>query len=608
MGKVLDRNPQTQLNKSRTSFDMGQTFAFTASTGMLLPVYKDLLNVSETVYLDSALVCRTQPIVTASMADVNVYLDWFFVPISMLYTLFPSLRYMTNDLISSNFDPNQVTTGNLPLVNIQASVGVMGFDAQSRDASSEERYSDLGGYPSQFGCACLQTFRLLEHLGFNPQETLHTYDDQDYVYNPNVFPWGALAYQAIYQDYYRDDTFERREVRCFNVDNHYSSNAPFGDSHGIFMLRFRNRYSDYFQNVRPAPYLSAVNLLGRGVDFGAFENLLNYSAFGSKDDIILLNQNASYVEPSSGSLSNDYSSTSAQFINSDYNNSTSSIRASFAVEKLLRVIGRSKKDYDSQILAHFGFKVPHDVKHEITHLFTQKGLLHIGEVVSTANTTDLRDNSNGSALGAIGGKGYVYIPGRKKKFKFTAPVDGVLMCIFSAVPEPIYTRTFDRQNAVTSRYDFYTEELDNLGSQPFYRYEVDTEAFNSEYQNVRFGWQYRYMQWKQKYGRATRAFARSQSTGTVNVQSPWVLGFDFIDRMNRVYWPASGNLDFWNFKASPHDLDGIMEVPYNGRWDDEYLTNYWLIYRSDPFICQFRANVDKVSPMSPYGEPNLNGI
>lgn len=604
MGKLLDRNPQTQLNKSRTSFDMGQTFAFTASTGMLLPVYKDLLNVSETVYLDSALVCRTQPIVTASMADVNVYLDWFFVPMSMLYTLFPSLRYMTNDLISSNFNPDQVTTGNLPLVNIQASVGTLGTDEQSRDASSEERFNDIGGYPSQFGCAAIQSYRLLDHLGFNPQEALYQYDDQDEEYNPAVFPWGALAYQAIYQDYYRDDTFERREVRCFNLDSHYSSNAPFADGNGIFMLRFRNRYSDYFQNVRPAPYLSAINLLGGNFSFNSFRDI---TYFGESLNTIPINAFGESTSPSAGSLSNNFVGVDSDFASTS--NNTFDIRASFAVEKLLRVIGRSKKDYDSQILAHFGFKVPHDVKHELTHLFSQKGLLHIGEVVSTANTTDLRDNSNGSALGAIGGKGYVYIPGRKKKFKFTAPVDGVLMCIFSAVPEPIYTRTFDRQNSVTSRYDFYTEELDNLGSQPFYRYEVDTAAFNAEVQNVRVGWQWRYMQWKQKYNRATRAFARSHSTDNINVQSPWVLGFDYVERMNRSSWPASqDNIAFWNFKCSPHDLDGIMEVPYNGRWNDEYLTKYWLIYQTDPFICQFRANVDKVSPMSPYGEPNLNGI
>ena len=38
----------------------------------------------------------------------------------------------------------------------------------------------------------------------------------------------------------------------------------------------------------------------------------------------------------------------------------------FAVEKLLRITGRARKDYDSQVLAHLGFKVPHDVKHELT--------------------------------------------------------------------------------------------------------------------------------------------------------------------------------------------------------------------------------------------------
>ena len=30
------------------------------------------------------------------------------------------------------------------------------------------------------------------------------------------------------------------------------------------------------------------------------------------------------------------------------------------------ITGRTKKNYDAQVLAHFGVNVPHDVKHDIT--------------------------------------------------------------------------------------------------------------------------------------------------------------------------------------------------------------------------------------------------
>lgn len=603
MGKKLELHPQTQLNKSRTSFDMGQTFAFTASTGMILPIYKDLLNVSETVYLNSALICRTQPIVTAAMADVNVDIDWFFVPMSMLFTAFPSIRYMTNDLISSFYDASQVApAGGLPQIMIDYDLWPRRTGEVSKPTDYEMASSDMydyGGYTGLFGAQSINAFRLADMLGYNPAAAM----DADGVYNPTIFPWAALAYQCIYQDYFRDDDKEIRKVETFNVDKYYSGGTLAEDAHirkmNLFCLRFRNRYRDYFQSVRPAPYLSAANLLGGNSRFN------NVNLFGSNQIVNLLNSEGSTTFLNRGVVSNDYSATESPISDQVF---TSNIRASFAVEKLLRVIGRSKKDYDSQILAHFGFKVPHDVKHELTHLFTQHGKLHIGEIVSSANTTT---ETGGSALGEIGGKGYVFIQPRKKAFKFTAPVDGVIMAVFSAVPEIQYVDTFDRQNAVTSRYDFYTPELDNLGSQPVYRYELDSLAFFDGTQDQRYGWQYRYMQWKQKYNRASWAFARRNYTyGGVNVYSAWVLGMNGADARNTTYWEDPFNTDysFLNYKSSPHDLDGIMQVPYNSNFKSSFRQYFWEIYQTDPFICQFRADVDKVSPMSPYGEPNLNGI
>ena len=42
---------------------------------------------------------------------------------------------------------------------------------------------------------------------------------------------------------------------------------------------------------------------------------------------------------------------------------STAIRQMFANEKKLAMItGRTKKNYDSQVLAHYGVNVPHDVK------------------------------------------------------------------------------------------------------------------------------------------------------------------------------------------------------------------------------------------------------
>ena len=65
------------------------------------------------------------------------------------------------------------------------------------------------------------------------------------------------------------------------------------------------------------------------------------------------------------------------------------------------------------------------MKHQITYLGTSKSLLHIGPVISTADTAT---ENGGAALGSVAGQGYIIMKG--KKIKFTAPVDGVFMSIF----------------------------------------------------------------------------------------------------------------------------------------------------------------------------------
>ena len=497
----LTKQRQHVAHLAKSAFPMHQKRAFTSSSGMILPVYQDLLNVGESVYLNSQMVVRTQPLVTAAMADVHFHIDWFFVPLSMIYTLFPSLRYRTNDLISENFissDGNLINTG-LPLFDIDACLYAEG------PGVAYSVFID-NGLPSSFGDAACLTFRLADMLGYNPRAALLTHEEGrvDY-FNPNVFPWSALAYQCIYQNYYRDDDWEKRVISSYNVDQRHTqpSVADASYDRGIFAMRFHRRYNDYYNVTKSQPYLNAVNLIG---DTASSDVLLsfqsavkNYLFSGSYQSLKVFDDKGYSNSLFPSSLGNfdepSFSSVvpSNEIVTDIGCASNSALRSSFAFEKLLRVIGMSKKDYDSQVLAHFGFEVPHDVKHDITRIFGQHGIMHIGEVVSSADTFD---GTNGSALGSIGGKGYCIIQEDKKRHKFTAPVDGVLMAVSYCVPEFDYYDVFDKQNSITSINDFFNPEFDKLGSQPLMAYEC--LPFSNGTNSQRVGWQSRYMQWKMK--------------------------------------------------------------------------------------------------------------
>lgn len=593
----------------RSGFDMGQSFAFTSSTGMLLPVYYDQLNVGETVYLNGSLFARTQPLVNSAIADVDVYLDWFFVPIPMLYQLFPTIRYQTNDYFSSAFYMEMATYGNiLPLCDIDVIVANPNIYASSTDMA----ISSQDGYDVSFDCYGKQTFRLLNHLGFNPYGIFNgdvigapLYKNES---NPTVFPLMPLAYQAIFQNHYRLDDRELRNQMCCNVDDLFDQQSnPSHDrtrGSGLFMLRYRPRHLDYFTDVKVSPIASSMNLLA-GDDPLTGSNLQPGVLLAQVDNF-LSDTDMSSAQPSlqprvlsQGMQPNTNASVSIM-TDTNFTQSASQIRSLFAVEKLLRIVGRAKKDYDSQILAHFGYKVPHDIKHQSTKLFSQHALLHIGEVVATSDTYDSGTGS-GSALGAISGKGYVNIQPRQKAFKFEAPVDGVVMCIYSAVPRFRYNRTFDKLNSLTCRLDFYTPEFDKLGMQPLFEYEVDSSAVNVS--SDRVGWQLRYQQHKAKYDRCTEAFGLGRNG--VNTYKSWVLSRESFYNYNA----SQGGYKTpkrQSFYCSPMDLNNIMALPYDPGWSTAYQTDPYLMFGTDPFINDFRANVKKVSTMSPTGEPDLD--
>lgn len=629
----LSSKPEHKAQLPRTGHPTSQSFGFTSSTGMILPVFYDFLRVGESVHYEGTLFSRSQPMVTAAMADVDVYVDWFFVPAQMLLLNIGSMMWMTNDLISSQVPSTTTQQGLLPLININSTVdNIINSTVSEYGASWYDVLSNLGldGEDARFDCVGSSIFRLFNHLGLNPNGVFHkdsggSYNFQHDPTNPNIFPMFLAAYQACYQDYFRVDSRERRDINSFNLDNFevYGGSAASG-GFNLFRLRYRPYRQDYFTGVNPTPLMDSVNMLGASSSGGqlspseVLQKIDNYLGLSPTSSISYNPDLANDLTNNSSSLNQAHSPAFAGVNNPDATNiryaqisslgaqgsvainsniSTANIRSMFAVEKLLRITGRARKDYDSQVLAHLGYEVPHDVKHELTHLGCDKAMLHIGEVTSTADT---HVGATGAALGSISGKGYVNIRGKRRKF--TAPCDGVFMAVYSAVPRVRYFGTYDKLNNFVDRLSFYQPEYDKLGAQPLYSFEA--EAGVAGVSSTRIGWQYRYQQYKMKYDRVTEAFANNVYggiSGSVNQYSAWVLG--------RLPFKQNGsivNLTFDDFLCPPTALDNIMVMPYSTQWSTDFIEKPWLMFARDPFINDFHCHCTKVSTMSRYGEPPLD--
>ena len=98
------------------------------------------------------------------------------------------------------------------------------------------------------------------------------------------------------------------------------------------------------------------------------------------------------------------------------------VRASFAMDKLLRVVNRAGKHVDDQLFAQFGVRVPQGVSGEVYKIKSYHSLFHIGEVIQSATTVD--SDGNDIPLGEMAGRGVSVLNGNDK-FSFIAPCHGI---------------------------------------------------------------------------------------------------------------------------------------------------------------------------------------
>lgn len=309
------------------------------------------------------------------------------------------------------------------------------------------------------------------------------------------------------------------------------------------------------------------------------------------------------------------------------------------------VTNRARKNYDAQTLAHFGVDVPHDVKHEISHLASDVFTLSINELVSTADTKQTSDGkTSGAALGEYFGKG---LAGKvTKKVHFTAPCHGVLMTTFTCIPRFDYLVQFMKENFIQGRLDFFVPEYDDLGMQPVYRYETCRVSGTTSYSSTILsrnwaydiqGWQYRYEQFKRKFNRATPAF--SSGIDSSSPYSAWALTRRPFDRYSHlpfrdIYsqnifpWIGYGTInngftDYyvdkynWSLYCMPSDLDQLFAAKYFYGWKsadttgevdrdkENWSRNLWQVFARDPFVVNSRFDSHKFSIMSTYSMPKL---
>lgn len=584
----LFKLPSPHPNLSRNGYDLSSRKVFSAPAGALLPIGVWECNPTEKFSFKVDDFVRTQPLNTAAFARCKEYYHFFFVPYRALWQhsdkfftgvtngdrMFdrPSfLNQLKGD--EGNFVPSSMPSFYLDelhrlLISKDAELskeatsltrvpGMLfktgGVDFSDKIEKSKVEFGKLNlsekdalGYSYTYGA-----FRLLHMLGYG-------IDDKGRVFYPEIFekapadldpmakaltyfiphnlanPFRLLGYQRIYNDFYRNQLWEKPVPYTFNVDwcnSNVKLNLSAAEIYQCCQLRYRHWTKDFYTGVYPTASYNE----------GIF-NLPNYT-----------NSNANINKSNDG-----VSAASSGII------STSDIRAMFALEKMLeRTRAANGLDYSNQIAAHYGFKVPESRRDVAQFIGGVDNTIVINEVMSTANSSIDGTSKTGSVVGQVFGKGIGTMS--SGRIDFEAKEHGMIFCIYSISPQVDYdARQFDPFNRKFKREDYFQPEFENLGYQPLIQSDVcfgGSPAKPLEFGNDILGYTPRYSEYKTSRDMLYNEF---MTGGSLNA---WT-----TPRNN--YTKNKKGLTVPDLLIDPNVLYPIFGLKYNGKSDtDQFLIN-----------------------------------
>lgn len=394
---------------NRSGFDESHSNVFTATTGTLTPCFVQELLPNDSVSLGVATQISLPPAATDFYGRIRGFFEFFFVPNRLLWGDWQRFITQTPDGATQGTIENQY----LQLPQLMAD------------------FSDLG------------VTSLADYLGakgFVPVNWTAGGDGRNRIYNPLRF----LAYHKIYDDWYRDSRLQNQVFRPLGPSDspgyavwqlpylsYSNTNLVFDKTIGetrladgvdVFSLRQRNWARDYFTNATPLPQAGT----GAGVAFSIQNNTGEFSI--------------------------------------------ASLRAANSLQQFLERMNIAGARYGDQIKAQFGV-YPSDAALDRA--------IYLGrQVVDVYNRTVYQTNADpnnsfspyNNPFNSVGTKyaSPMAVGDGSIIDNFTATEHGVLMGIFSLVPDAMYAMSSHRAFSYRHPQDFPFPLLAGVGDQDIY--------------------------------------------------------------------------------------------------------------------------------------------
>lgn len=571
---VLGR-PTFDASLPRNAFDRESMREFHYALGQLVPAWWEPFTAGSHVKLNRKIFQRTSQLNTAAFPILDTHVQYYFVPYRLLWSLWDDFRLGIQDINSTGLLPlaAQSSTGRVsmptrvPYTTIQDILTTL----SNMSASSK---SDIFGYPAEYGAS-----KLLNLLGYGMPSAMSPTAVGD------VNLWPILAYHKIYYDHFRNTQYESNMAMAYNMDylSTFGQSSPMKvpradlerSYNGLLTLHYVNYRNDYFNNIYPSlNYISSSALQGSiGAPGVAYGNPL-----GVPSNVIGANLGTPNVISTDITKSPDYvlvamnhatGGTSSQF-------SVQTIRAAFALDKLMRSSAYAGQHVKDQYEARYGIKYNVNPS-ESVYIGSFKNDIQIGEVTSTSDTIS---SSGGAGLGAIGGKG-VSFSDWGDTLEFTCKEDGIIMAMcYSTIRSNYRSLGIDSYLVKHLPEDYFVPEFQNMGLEPVYGQELNYSLG----QSTVLGYRPRNQRYKLGIDKSYGLFA--DITQDLSM---------FINHTDVSRLPAVGQsgVNYGWFKMKPSDLDGITVSSYDGTWS------------TDQFFGQAVFGCTSIQNMSVHGQPSL---
>lgn len=590
-----------QNHPHRSGFDIGRKNAFTAKVGELLPVYWDISMPGDKYKFNIEYFTRTQPVETSAYTRLREYFDFYAVPLRLLWKSAPSVLTQMQDI-------NQIQalslTQNLALGTYLPSLGL--------NSLSSAIYSLAGDYFSPGNSSALVnafgfyradlSYKLLNYLGYgnfirsHPNSnsrwwstSLKYVDDnstytQQFIQNNTVNIFPLLAYQKIYQDFFRWSQWENANPSSYNVD-YFSGVSPslvsalpeassdYWKSDTMFDLKYCNWNKDMLMGVLPNSQfgdVAVIDLPSEGINLQVADTSGTLHPVGTATVMasgIATSPIGVHLSSNQTVLAGSYFTTDVKDIASKF--TVLALRQAEALQRWKEISQSGDSDYREQIRKHFGVNLPQALSNMCTYIGGISRNLDISEVVNN-NLASEGDTA------VIAGKG---VGTGNGSFTYMTNEHCVVMCIYHAVPLLDYTITGqDGQLLVTDAESLPIPEFDNIGMEVL----PMTQIFNSSKASIvnlfNAGYNPRYFNWKTKLDVVNGAFTTTLkswvSPVTESLLSGW-FGFGYqegdVNENTRVV------LNYKFFKVNPSVLDPIFGVNADSTWDtDQLLVNSYI--------------------------------